>query len=81
MKKFLIFSVILAFSVLAEEIDSYKEGSDAFFNTQVEKLGKGNLKERIDAIGTLKKIRTMRALRPLILAVKGSVDIDADLVA
>ncbi len=81
MKKFLIFSVILAFSVLAEEIDSYKEGSDAFFQSQVDKLGKGSLKERIDAIGTLKKHRTLRALRPLILAVKGSVEIDADLVS
>jgi len=59
----------------ADDMEIYKESSDRYFNENVEKLNHGTLKEKIIAVENLRRIKTKRALRPFILALKGSSDV------
>ena len=69
---FLIIALLVSSSLFAIESFVYHEGSsDKFFVEQVRLINNGTLQEKIAAIETLKKSKTKRALRPLILALKG----------
>ncbi len=75
MLKYTILTVALVAShsaLFAIESFTYREGSsDKFFVEQVRNISNGTLQEKIAAIEVLKKARTKRALRPMILALKG----------
>lgn len=75
MFKYTILIVALVVShtaIFAVESFVYREGSsDKFFVEQVRNISNGTLQEKIAAIDILKKARTKRALRPMILALKG----------
>lgn len=75
MLKYTILTVALVIStsaIFATESFVYREGSsDRSFVEQVRNLNNGTLQEKIAAIEILKKARTKRALRPMILALKG----------
>ena len=75
MMKYTILTVALVAShsaLFAIESFTYREGSsDKFFVEQVRHISNGTLQEKIAAIEVLKKARTKRALRPMILALKG----------
>jgi len=58
----------------ADDMEIYKESSDRYFIENVEKLNHGTTKEKIIAVENLRRIKTKRALRPFILALKGSSD-------
>lgn len=69
---FLVVALVVSSSLFAIESFVYYEGSsDKFFVEQVRHISNGSLQEKIAAIETLKKSKTKRALRPLILALKG----------
>ncbi|MBK9497799.1 MAG: hypothetical protein IPO06_00205 [Leptospiraceae bacterium] len=75
MFKYTILTVALVVShsaLFAVESFNYREGSsDKFFVEQIRNVSNGTLQEKIAAIDILKKAKTKRALRPLILALKG----------
>jgi len=75
MFKYTILTVALVVShsaLFAVESFNYREGSsDKFFVEQIRNVNNGTLQEKIAAIDILKKAKTKRALRPLILALKG----------
>ncbi|MDX1957025.1 MAG: hypothetical protein SFU98_00535 [Leptospiraceae bacterium] len=70
---YLLISLVLTALVHlnAQSMDSYKEVTDKFFNEQIQKLDKGTLQEKVTAIDKLKKMKTRRALRPLIMTLRG----------
>ena len=67
----LTFLLGLFVSTYADNLENYKEVSDKFFNEQIQMLSKGSLAQKIAAIEKLKKAKTRRALRPLILVLRG----------
>lgn len=75
MFKYTILTVALVvshFALFATESFVYREGSsDKFFVEQTRNISNGNLQEKIAAIEILKRAKTKRALRPMILALKG----------
>lgn len=53
-------------------LDVYKEVSDKFFEETVAKLNRGTLKQKLEAIDKFRQMKTRRALRPLIAALRGT---------
>ncbi len=49
----------------------FREGDDLFFQKQIKLLSSGTVEEKISAIYNLRAVRAKRALRPMILALKG----------
>lgn len=61
------------FSTLwADDLDVYKDVSDRFFEETVAKLNRGTLKQKLEAIDKFRKLKTRRALRALISALRGT---------
>ncbi|MEM4271026.1 MAG: hypothetical protein QXO70_02950 [Candidatus Pacearchaeota archaeon] len=59
-------------SAWADNLDVYKEVSDKFFEENVAKLNRGTLKQKLEAIDKFRQMKTRRALRPLISALRGT---------
>ncbi|MCE9500951.1 MAG: HEAT repeat domain-containing protein [Leptospira sp.] len=70
---FFVLCILSSFySLLGEESYKVNDGSDQHFHHQVQMLWYGSLEERIRAIDTLRFIRSKRAIRPIIAALKGN---------
>lgn len=67
--------IVLQTSLMAIDSFSFQKVSDEFFEKQVFLLKYGSKDEKIAAVETLRSVGTKRALRPLILSLKG-MDID-----
>jgi len=68
----LLIATLLTGVLVADDSEFYKESSDRYFLENVEKLNHGSPKEKIIAVENLRRIKTKRALRPFILALKGT---------
>ena len=68
----ILIATLLTAGLSADDMEIYKESSDRYFQEQVEKLKHGTIREIIIAVENLRRIKSKRALRPLIFALKGS---------
>jgi hypothetical protein len=68
----ILIAVLLTAGLTADDMEVYKESSDRYFQEQVERLNGGSLREKIIAVENLRRIKSKRALRPLIFALKGT---------
>jgi HEAT repeat protein len=71
-KLIFLFLFLLVTSLTALETLVVKLGDDAFFEKQVKLLINGTVEEKISAIYNLRAVKSKRALRPLILALRGA---------
>jgi hypothetical protein len=68
----MVASLGLLLPIFSDDMESYKEGSDKYFQENVQKLQYGSLKEKIIAVENLRRVKSKRALRPFIFALKGT---------
>jgi hypothetical protein len=68
----ILIATLLTAGLCADDMEIYKDSSDRYFQEQVEKLKHGTVKELIIAVENLRRIKSKRALRPLIFALKGT---------
>lgn len=73
MKKILLHTVFIFIcnSLQALETVVHKDGDDKFFDKQIRLLSYGSVEEKISAIYNLRAVRSKRALRPFVLALRG----------
>ena len=64
----ILIAVLLTVGLSADDMEVYKESSDRYFQEQVERLNGGSLREKMIAVENLRRIKSKRALRPLIFA-------------
>lgn len=63
--------LVFSGSLFAVETIPYKDVSDQFYKEQSQKMQYGSLEEKVIAIEKLKQVKSKRALRPLILVLRG----------
>ena len=68
----LLATSLMLIPVFAEDMNPQKEESDRYFQEQVQKLNYGSTKEKKIAVENLRRIKSKRALRPFIFALRGS---------